>query len=130
MHNSNSTVILLMNRKSGQDGESVKNWLKKSRFLSHEVFDIFEAMESIADFTNTYRPEVVLLEVESIDNDLPMLRQIADCTGGETEIPFMSVSETKNRFGSSKNCYVGNLKQVETKLDQMFPAHLHFQAAA
>lgn len=129
MH-SNSTVILLMNRKSGKDGEFVRNWLENSRFLSQEVIDIFQAIETISDFTNIHRPEVVLLEVESIADDLPMLQQIADCTAGETEIPFMSVSETNIKLGNSKNYYVGNLRQVETKLDQMFPAHLHFQAAA
>lgn len=130
MRNSNSTVILLMNRKSGKDGEFIRNWLEKSRFLSQEVIDIFQAMETISDFTNIHRPEVVLLEVESITDDLPVIQQIADCTAGETEIPFMTVSETNIKLSNSKNYYVGSLQQVETKLDQMFPVHLHFQAVA
>lgn len=130
MHKNNSTVILLMNRTDGKAGEFIRNWLEKSRFLSQEAIDIFQAIETISDFTNTYRPEVVLLEVESVSDDLPMLQQIVACTSGEIQIPFMAVTETKNKFGGSKNYYFGNLTQLENKLDQMFPAHFHFQTAA
>lgn len=130
MHNSNSTVILLMNRKSETDGKFIRNWLEKSRFLSLEAIDIFQAMETISDFTNTYRPEVVLLEVDSVTDDLPTLQKIACCTSGETEIPFMALSEPAHHFSKNKDCFVGNLKQLETKLEKMFPEHFHFQAAA
>lgn len=130
MHGSNSTVILLLNRRSGEYGTIVKNWLEKSRFLSHEAIDIFQAIETISDFTGTYRPEVVLLEVESISEELSMLQQIAACTSGETQIPFMAVSDTNCKFGPVKNYYFGNLKQVEIMLDRIFPEHFQYQAAA
>ncbi|HQU85636.1 MAG TPA: hypothetical protein PKY59_21050 [Pyrinomonadaceae bacterium] len=125
----NSTVILLMNRTSNSDGKFIRNWLEKSRFLSCEATDIFQAIETISDFTNSYKPEVVLLEVDSINDDLPMLQQIADFTSGETAIPFMAFAETK-QISVNNNFFSGNIKQLETRLDLLFPEHFHFQAAA
>lgn len=125
----NSTVILLMNRTSNSDGKFIRNWLENSRFLSCEATDIFQAIETISDFTNSYKPEVVLLEVDSINDDFPIIQQIADFTAGETLIPFMAVAETKQVLSESKY-FIGNIAQLETKLDLLFPEHFHFQAAA
>lgn len=129
MQNTNSTVILLMNRQSGADANFVKKWLANSRFQTEQAMDIFQAIETISDFTGAHRPEVVLLEVDSIAEDMPLIRQLAVCASGETDVPLMILSDSKN-VSYSGDYFVGSMKQLQSKLDQIFPETFHYRAAA
>ncbi|MBS1795572.1 MAG: hypothetical protein JSS81_17080 [Acidobacteria bacterium] len=129
MQTSSSTVILLMNRMSESETQGVRQWFEASRFEAREAFDIFQAIEEISDFTNSHRPDVILLAVESMTEDFPLISRIAGLASDVTTIPLMVLSKSTNEVGNN-DYLVGSLRQMAAKLDQIFPDSLNFRAAA
>ena len=72
-------VILLLENGTSADGEFIRQWLSDSRFMTCEAFDAFEVLEEISDYTTRDRPDVVILNVDSPDSDLHVIREIVKC---------------------------------------------------
>jgi CheY-like chemotaxis protein len=98
-------VILLMDKHSPAERKDVREWFENSRFLTLEASNVFEALEEISDFTIEKRPDVVLLDVDCCEDDLPRVR---DMTGFD-DTAIMALSPTRP------------LSQVKTYLDKMIP---------
>lgn len=114
------TVILLLEENSETDVYSIKNWFKESRFMTNETSDVFDALEQISDFTMRARPDVILLEVESLRDDFAKLKKMIQTTSGKCEFPIFALSDSGNVINDNE-CFEGNLAEVKTRLDQMIP---------
>jgi hypothetical protein len=114
----NKTVLLLLNKNSAKNNNSIKIWLRKSGFKIREVPDVFRAMEEISDFTVQISPEVILIEAFSPQNDFCLIRQIIPTND---EISIFALSEN---VINHRECFEGNLAQVKAKFSL-----LHSKAA-
>src|SRR5689334_20737716 len=106
-------VILLIDG-NGSKNKSVKNWLRKSRFLTCETTDVFQALEEISDFTMRSRPDVVLLEVESLSEDFFFVKEVIQTSGGRDATSIFALSESGKKV-TDNECFEGNLNQVKAK---------------
>ena len=108
-------VIVLMDNDSTGGQSEIREWFEHSRFATCEASNIFEALEQLSDFTLRTRPDVVLLGVDSCEDDLPMVSNVAG-------LPTMAISGKKHPFSKGKGQYFhANLGQVATHLDKLIP---------
>ena len=120
-------VILLLDG-NAIDNDCVKEWFKTSRFLTSETVDIFQALEEISDFTVRCRPDVVLLEVNSLTEDFFTVRKMVQTSSGECGFPIFALSDS-GKIINHKECFEGNLTQLKTQLNKMIPELAHVRAA-
>jgi hypothetical protein len=113
-------VILLLDGSPSADNKFIKRWFQKSRFLTCEATDIFEALEEISDFTMSQRPDVVLLEVASLTDDFQVIKRMTQTHPGPSELLIFAFSEG-GKVVNDCDCFEGNLAQLEAKLDTMIP---------
>jgi hypothetical protein len=118
--NAHQPVILLLDGSTSGDNQFIKRWFQKSRFVTCEATDIFEALEDVSDFTTFQRPDVILLEVKSIPKDFYVVKKMIQTPAGETEMPIFAFSENGNLV-NDESCFEGNLAQLEARLDRMIP---------
>lgn len=119
----NQTAIILLDGKFTEDNEIIKNWFKQSRFLTNETNDIFEVIEEISDFTVVSRPDVVLLEVDSLKDDFFIIRNMMRDFSEGFSFPIFALNA-----GNSINegeCFEGNFFEVRTQLDKVFPQNTY-----
>ncbi len=93
----------------------IRQWFEDSRFSTCEASNVFDALEQLSDFTIRKRPDVVLLDVECCEDEMPMVREVSD-------LPVMAVSG--NTAGKSKNAdkfYKSNFGQVVSRLNELIP---------
>ncbi len=121
------TIILLLDGKSATDNKLVKNWLRKSRFLTNETTDIFQALEEISDFTVRSRPDVVLLEVNSLKEEFSIIQKMMQSLSGKCEYLIFALTDS-GKIINDKKCFEGNLAQVKVQLDKMIPKAAHAAA--
>lgn len=121
------TIILLLDGNSATDNNHIKEWLKKSRFLTNETTDIFQALEEISDFTVRSRPDVVLLEVNSLKEEFSLIQKMMQSLSGKCEYPIFALTDTGKIINDNK-CFEGNLDQVKARLDKMIPKAAHAAA--
>src|SRR5689334_17581193 len=114
-------VILLLDGSPSADNKFIKRWFQKSRFLTCEATDIFEAIEEISDFTNYQRPDVVLLEVASLTDDFQVIKRMTQTQTGPSELLIFAFSEGA-KVVDDCDCFEGNLAQLEARLNRMIPA--------
>lgn len=126
--NTFQTVILLLDGKSRTDTDFIKGWFKKSRFLTSETTSIFQALEEISDFTVRSRPDVVLLETDSLPEDFSVIRQMIQTPSGGTEFPIFVLSDS-GKNAHSEQCFTGSFTQLTTRLDKMIPKFTKARAA-
>jgi hypothetical protein len=127
--NISQTIILLLDGKSGTYNKSVKKWLKNRRLLTSEATDIFQALEEISDFTVSYRPDVVLLEVDSLSEDFFMIQTIAQTSLDGGQISIFALSDS-GKIINHRECFEGNLAQVKAKFRKLIPKAMHASATA
>ena len=113
-------IILLLDGKAIADNEIVKEWFRNSRFLTNETTDIFQVLEDISDFTQRSRPDVVLLEVNSPEQDFPMVQNVLKSMLGDDDYSILSLSE-KGQTVNNRECFEGNLTQLKAQLEKMIP---------
>src|SRR5438093_1518566 len=112
-------VILLMDKASSGERGTIRQWFQNSRFSTFEAANVFEALEEISDFTIEACPDVVLVDVDSYENDFPIMRDMA----GITDLSIMTLSSmTSSSKKSDSDCFHGSLGQVATHLDKLFPS--------
>lgn len=117
------SVILLLDEKA-EDNSYIKQRFQESRFLTFEATDIFQALEDISDFTVRSRPDVVLLEVASLSEDFLFVSEMVQTSLGKDQLAIFALSDT-GKIVNSKECFEGNLMQLEAELDKMIPKFAH-----
>ncbi len=118
--NTHQPVILLLDGSPSADNKFIKRWFERSRFLTCEAADIFDALEEISDFTNFQRPDVVLLEVASIPDDFQVIKRMTQTHPGPSELLIFAFSEG-GKVVDDCDCFEGNLAQLEARLNGMIP---------
>src|ERR1043165_647721 len=109
-------VIVLIDQETAGDHTEIRRWFEDSRFLTLEASNVFEALEEISDFTIECRPDVVLVDVDSCEKNLPIMRNIA----AASDLPVMALSAKNNGTGTAKYFHA-NLGQMASQLDKLIP---------
>lgn len=124
-------VIVLMDRETSGDRDTVREWFENSRFSTCEAADVFEALEELSDFTTESRPDVVLLEVDSCEDDFQLVHDTIEPSGAD-QMPILALSPkpTGLEYRAANGCFLGSLRQVATHLDKLIPASQKHQASA
>lgn len=111
MNCSRSTVIVIRETNQRYDYDSVKSWFDRSAFRAYEANDLFEALDTVSDFTSSISPDIVLVRMEP-GPQLDTIIHALDADGDFFEVPVVILSDAKNaderrafNFGS-----VGRLK--------------------
>ena len=113
----NYPVIVMVDKKGGQKHRELRQWFMESRFLTYEAEDIMEALEEFYDFTVHDFPDVILLDVASIEDDYPaIVRFVHQSIPRADELQIFAYSETDDYPRS-----VGSLGQLKMRLDQIVP---------
>lgn len=115
-------VILLIDGSPAADNKFIKRWFEKSRFLTCEATDIFQALEEISDFTMPQRPDVILLEVASLIEGFQIVKTLTHSAAGQNEPPIFAFSES-GKIINDRECFEGNLAQLEARLNIMIPLY-------
>jgi CheY-like chemotaxis protein len=113
-------VILLVDR-TKSSCMPAREWLQESRFRMWEAMNVFEALEGISDFTLRSRPDVILVNVESVRDDFQLLAALllhGDLN--ELEYPVFALSESASA-GENSEIYEGDLTQITAKLEEIVP---------
>lgn len=95
-------VILLTQNLSSSDLSSVRAWFEESDFKLCEAANVFQAIERLSDFTQSYRPDVVLLEANCPDTDFAIIRELAGQLENGSEPSVYSFTSTHETTGVSK----------------------------
>ena len=115
-------VILLLDGSPSADNKFIKRWFQKSRFLTCECADVFDALAELSDFTIRQRPDVILLEVESISEDFKLVRRLTEFVWGQSEPTIFAFSESGKVLGDCL-CFEGNLARLEAELNKLIPVY-------
>lgn len=86
----------------------VREWLDHSRFIAGAAHEIFEILDDISDFTNECRPDVYMIEVDSLSSDLPGIRQFVQMTAMH-EVPVVAYEG------------IETLDEIEAVMNEMIP---------
>ena len=113
-------VILLLENGTSADSEFIRQWLSDSRFMTCEAFDAFEVLEEISDYTTRDRPDVVILNVESPNNDLHAIREIVKCGSDDPDPAIISMTQSAGAQGAD-DFYAPNAMQVTARLEKLLP---------
>jgi len=108
-------VIVLMDKETSGDRTMIRQWFEDSRFDTLEASNVFEALEEISDFTVKSRPDVVLLDVDSCEKNLPLVANMAAIN----DLPVVTFSKSK-AAGSGKY-FQSELGQIASQLDKLIP---------
>lgn len=111
-------VIVLMDKETLTDHSMIRQWFEDSRFSTFEASNVFEALEEISDFTIECRPDVVLVDVDSCEENLPVVRNMTGVDG----FPVLAFSGRNRRpTTSTGNYFQASLGQMESQLDKLIP---------
>jgi DNA-binding response OmpR family regulator len=122
----NQPVIFLCEKTAGN---YLKEWFEESRFLTSEATDIFQALEEISDFTVSRSPDVILLEVGSLTEELFTIREAVQIFSDEGNIPIFALTD-KGKTINDDECFEGSFTKLTAELDRVIPERARVQAAA
>ena len=114
-------VILLLENGTSDDGNFIRQWLSDSRFMTCEADNAFEVLEEISDFTVRERPDVIILNVDSPNNDLRAIREIVKCGFDDPDPAIICMSHTAEQSGAD-DFYAPNARQVAARLEKLLPS--------
>lgn len=123
-----ATVILLLDGKSNQGNDFMKEWLDESPFITNESTNFFDLLEDLSDFTMRSRPDVVLFEAKSLKSDYFLLRQMMKSYTENDEFPILALSDS-GKVVNDKLCFEGNFAEVKAQLTKVLPRVLTVSAA-
>ena len=106
-------VIVLMDKETAGEHSQIRRWFEDSRFSTCEASNVFEALEQLSDFTIQKRPDVVLIDVDCCEDELPIARDVAG-------LPVMTLSKN-TRTKNAGTFYPANLGAVVSKLNRLIP---------
>jgi hypothetical protein len=127
MNCSRSTVLVIRETNRKYDYDSVKSWFAGSTYIASEAGDLFEALETVSDFTNFESPDIVLVRMKPG----PQLDSIAKALDGNRdffEIPVVILTDTKHA-DEKRPFNFGSLKRLKVDLDSV-PAYSVARAGA
>jgi len=101
-------VIVLLDKQVSGERTEIKEWFAHSRFSMCEAMNVFEALEQLSDFTIESRPDVVLLNVDSSDDEMTMVENIS-------EVPVVA-------FGTGRY-FNANMGKMVSRLNELIPHH-------
>jgi DNA-binding response OmpR family regulator len=108
-------VIVLMDKETSDDQAMIRKWFEDSRFSTCESSNVFEALEELSDFTLGSRPDVVLLDVDSCEDDFAIVCQVSN-------LPVMALEAKSAEDGrSTGEFYHGSFGQVVSHLNELIP---------
>lgn len=108
-------VIVLMDKDCKGERSEIRQWFEDSRFSTCEASNIFEALEQLSDFTLRNRPDVVLLDVDCCEDDLPIVQNVAG-------LPTMAITWNKEHMPKGKGQdFHSNMGQVAVHLNKLIP---------
>jgi DNA-binding response OmpR family regulator len=111
-------VIVLMDKETSGEHSQIRTWLEHSRFSTFEASNVFEAFEEISDFTIESRPDVVLVDVDSCEDDLPIVRNIAAMS--DLSVMALSGKSASDSAGPGKYFH-SSFGQMASQLDKLIP---------
>jgi CheY-like chemotaxis protein len=106
-------VIVLVDKDTAGKWSEIRQWFEDSRFSTCEASNVFEALEHLSDFTLKKRPDVVLIDVDCCEDQLPIMQNVSD-------LPVMALSP-KSRSMTSGNYYAASFDSVISKLNKLIP---------
>jgi hypothetical protein len=106
-------VIVLVDKDAAGERSEIRQWFQDSRFLTCEASNVFEALEHLSDFTLRKRPDVVLIDVDCCEDELPIMQNVSD-------LPVMAFTR-KNRSVDTGNNYAANFDSVVSRLNKLIP---------
>ena len=118
--NAHQPVILLLDGSPSADNKFIKRWFQKSRFLTCECADLLDALAELSDFTTPQRPDVILLEIESVSADFTHVKSMTDSVWGHSEPTIFAFTESGKVLDDCL-CFDGNLARLEAELNKMIP---------
>lgn len=113
-------MIMLVDSNMKTERNSAGNWLQNSRFSVRRAKDVSEALEQISDFTTEGRPDVVMLELQSVANEFGDIEKIIRMFSAIGETPVFVLSQKERKVDRAK-CFEGNLSQISEELERIFP---------
>ena len=114
--NSNRTTVLVI----GDDNErysydSVKNWFASSSYNACEANDLFDALDTVLDFTSSSGPDIVLVRMKA-GPQLDTITQAVHSDCDFYEVPVAVLSD--GIYVDEKRSYnFGSLKRLKGSLD-------------
>lgn len=114
------TLILLVDGKASVNNIFIKEWLEQSPFMTNETTNIFQALEEISDFTTPLRPDVVLVEVDSLKQDFDQIRNLMHAFSCAGDFPILALSDS-GKIINDKECFEGNLAEMQAHITEVLP---------
>lgn len=118
--NTSASVILLLDGQSANKNEFIKEWLDESPFVINQPDDFFEVLEDLSDFTVRSRPQIFLVEVDSLKNDYVNIRNMMRTFSDDKDFPIFALSDS-GKVVNDKRCFEGNLAEVKAQLIKVLP---------
>lgn len=123
----NQPVIFLCEKTAGS--HRLKKWLEESRFLTSEAADIFQVLEEISDFTVSCSPDVILLEVRSLNEDFSAVREAVQNLSGKDNLPIFALSDKEKNINCD-GCFQGDFTKLTAELNRIIPERVLTHTAA
>jgi chemotaxis response regulator CheB len=112
---------ILLITKDQRDRMPEKEWLKQSRFRTWEAMNVFDALEGMTDFTLKNRPDVVVLNVESMRMEFELvLGLLLNGTANESEFPIFVLSG-EPRMIRNDDVFEGDFTEIVAQLEELVP---------
>jgi hypothetical protein len=112
---------ILLITKDQRDRVPEKEWLKQSRFRTWEAMNVFDALEGMTDFTLKNRPDVVVLNVESMRMEFELvLGLLLNGTANESEFPIFVLSG-EPRMIRNDDVFEGDFTEIVAQLEELVP---------
>jgi len=111
LNQKHTPVIVLMDKETAGEHSQIRRWLEDSRFATFEASNVFDALEQLSDFTIKSRPDVVLVDVECCDDEMPIMKNVS-------ELPVVSV---KSRSKGAGAYFASSVGQVASELNELIP---------
>jgi len=112
-----SPVVVVMDNDTA-DCKQVRRWFEDSRFTTLEASNIFQAMGELADFTVADSPDVILLHVDSCDQELQMVLEMVESI--TDEVPVIAI--TRPTVKRARTYYAGTLSQAVNQIETLLPS--------
>jgi hypothetical protein len=113
------SVIILLDGDAPNQNAFIRGWFRRSRFSAVETNCVIQALSASFDFTKLSRPNVVLLEAESIVEDFHLLATLSEILSGGDHVPVLAfAAQWHPDFGED---FETDLTKLETRLMRMFP---------
>jgi|SRR4029079_5888344 len=105
-------VIVLMDKETLGDHMMIREWFENSRFSTWESSNVFDALEQLSDFTVRNRPDVVLLDVDCCEAQLPLVKNVAG-------LPTVAIASESGK--ETSKYFHTDLGQMASRLEELIP---------